>query len=221
MTAYYCIVDVCGTLVKDDTTIGLLRWHFARHRHWRLWLLNCLTARWSPLRLLVASMEKVTGRHLLKHGLVRLLNGDSIAEVQESASGYADWLLSHRRVEHVTTLLEGSKARDEGLVLASASLEPIVAALASRLGARFVASALASSQGRHLGRYAHDLTGQKLVALDELLTKDWRQNASLAISDNLTDRALLASVRQAYVVVHSPRHRARWGDFRAEYLPAC
>lgn len=217
----YCIVDVCGTLVKDDTTIGLLRWHFARRRRWRLWLLNCVTARWSPLRLLVAAMEKVTGRHLLKHGLVRLLKGDATAEVEQSAAGYTDWLLSSRRVAQVTALLGGSKAHAEGLVLASASLEPVVAALASRLNARFVASSLSTAEGRHLGRYARDLTGRKLEALDELLTKDWRQNAGMAISDNLTDRALLESVGQAYVVVHSPRYRERWGDIRAEFLSVC
>lgn len=217
----YCIVDVCGTLVKDDTTIGLLRWHFARRRRWRLWLLNCVTARWSPLRLLVAVMEKVTGRHLLKHGLVRLLNGDAIAEVEQSAAEYADWLLASRRVAQVATLLEGSKRRDEALVLASASLEPVVAALASRLGARFVASSLASSQGRHQGRYARDLTGQKLVALDELLPADWKNDAVIGISDNLTDRGLLQAVKKAYVVLHLPRHRERWGDIRAEYLSAC
>lgn len=217
----YCIVDVCGTLVRDDTTIGLLRWHFARHRPWRLWVLNSLTARWSPLRLLVAVMEKVTGRHLLKHGLVRLLKGDAIAELESSADDYADWLLSSRRVEHVTTLLEGSKARAESLVLASASLEPVVAALASRLGARFVASSLSTAKGRHLGRYARDLTGQKLAALDELLPADWKKHAVIGISDNLTDRSLLQTVQKPYVVLHSHGHRARWGDIRAEYLSAC
>lgn len=217
----YCIVDVCGTLVKDDTTIGLLRWHFARHGRWRLGVLNCLTARLSPLRLLMALMEKVTGRHLLKHGLVRLLKGDAIAEVERSAAEYADWLLSNRRVAQVATLLEGSKRREEALVLASASLEPVVAALASRLGARFVASSLASSQGRHQGRYARDLTGQKLGALDQVLPADWKKDAVMAISDNLTDRALLQSAGKAYVVLHAPRHRERWGDIRAEYLSAC
>ena len=217
----YCIVDVCGTLVKDDTTIGLLRWHFARHRRWRLLLLSSVTARWSPLRLLVAVMEKVTGRHLLKHGLVRLLKGDAIAEVEQSAAGYADWLLSSRRVEHVTALLEGSKARVEGLVLASASLEPVIAALASRLGARFVASSLSTANGWHLGRYARDLTGQKIAALDELLPADWKKHAVIGISDNLTDRTLLQTVQKPYVVLHSHGHRARWGDIRAEYLSAC
>lgn len=217
----YCIVDVCGTLVKDDTTIGLLRWHFMRHRRWRLWLLSSLTARRSPLRLLVATMEKATGRHLLKHGLLRLLKGDSIADLEQSAAGYAEWLLSSRRVEHVTKLLEGSKARAEGLVLASASLEPVVAALASRLDARFVASSLATAQGRHLGRYARDLTGRKVLALDEVLPVDWKQHAVIGISDNVTDRALLQIVQKPYVVLHSHRHRDRWGDIRAEYLSLC
>lgn len=217
----YCIVDVCGTLVKDDTTIGFLRWHFARHRRWRFHVLRAFTARWSPLRLLVAVFEKLSGRHLLKHALVHLLGGDRIADVEYSASAYVDWLLAQRRIGKVAALLEDAETRGQEIVLASASLEPVVAALAQKLGTRHVASALATDAGRHLGRYASDLTGRKLEALDGIMPAAWRQNAVMAISDNLTDRTLLESVEQAYVVLHKPGHRGRWGDLRAEYLFVC
>lgn len=216
----YRIVDVCGTLVKDDTTIGLLRWHFARHRRWRLWLLQCLTARMSPARLMVAAAERVTGRHLLKHGLVSLLRGDAVVDVEHSAVQYADWLLTYRRVEQVSVLLANSDT-NAALVLASASLEPVVQALAIRLNAEFVASSLATEGGRHLGRYSSDLTGKKIEALDERLSSDWRRHPYTAISDNLTDRALLEGAQVAYVVLHGSRHRARWAGMRAEYLSAC
>lgn len=215
----YRIVDVCGTLVKDDTTLGLLRWHFARQRRWRLWLLRGLTAHWSPARLLVAVAEKATGRHLLKHALVRLLKGDAVADVERSAAEYADWLLARRRVAQVCTVLERTEGQGR-LVLASASLEPVVKALAAHLGALYVASRLETDSGRCLGAYANDLTGRKMPALDAVLPPGWRQDGYLAVSDNLTDRDLLAGAQPAYVVLHAEWHRARWGDIKAEYLSA-
>lgn len=41
------VVDVCGTLVLEDTTLGLLRHHFARdaERPLRAWLFNAVSSR--------------------------------------------------------------------------------------------------------------------------------------------------------------------------------
>ena len=73
------IVDVCGTLVRDDTTVGLLRYHFDRvdKRRWRIPMLQLLTAKLSPFRIGVAVIEKLSGRHVLKHLLVRMLRGNA------------------------------------------------------------------------------------------------------------------------------------------------
>lgn len=213
----YRIVDVCGTLVRDDTTLGLLSWHFRRSGGWRRWVSAALTARWSPLRLMVAVAERVTGRHLLKHMLVGWLAGEPMERLHTSATAYADWLLANRRVQGVETLLARS---DGALVLASASLEPVVQALAFRLGARFVASTLEVHDGRYTGRYVRDLTGCKREALEALLGPDVLREA-LVISDNFTDRSLLALAAQACVVVHKARHRARWTGLDAEYLDLC
>lgn len=216
MTSYR-IVDVCGTLVRDDTTIGLLAWHFARSRRWRLLGLNLLTAHRGPLRVLVAIAERATRRHLLKVLVVRWLKGDSVADVAASASDYADWLLANRRVDSVQKVL----AEAQGLlVLASASLEPVVQAIAARMNADFVASSLAVEEGRYTGRYISDISGRKREALNNRLGPKWNSEPYLAISDNLTDRALLEGAKPAFVVLHDPRHKTRWNGVDAEFLPA-
>lgn len=211
------IVDVCGTLVRDDTTLGLLEWHFRRVRGWRLWGLRLLASRRSPLRLAVAVAERISGQHLLKHLLVRWLKGDRPEDLAASAHGYASWLLTERRIRAVRNAMQGHAGP---LVLASASLEPVVAALAKGLDARFVASTLEVSDGRYTGRYNKDLTGKKPQALRSLLGMD-AFGESMVISDNLTDRGLLESAGVAYVVLHKPSHRVRWAGLEAEYLDAC
>lgn len=61
------ITDVCGTLVYDDTTLGLLKQHFSQQpeRRWRLPMLRALTAHRSPFRLGIAVIERLTGKHVL------------------------------------------------------------------------------------------------------------------------------------------------------------
>ncbi len=215
----YRIVDVCGTLVKDDTTLGLLKWHFARSRRWRLRLLQLYTSQSSPVRLVFVVLERVTGRHILKHQLVRWLKGDAVADVQASADQYAEWLLANRKVGDVWNLLERTGSAGP-VVLASASLDPIVHAIAVRMSARHVASSLATRDGRYLGCYERDLTGQKNEALSHVLPTDWQSGNYIAISDNLTDRSLLEGAVSAYVVLHDERHRRRWNDMPAEYITA-
>jgi len=213
------VVDVCGTLVRDDTTLGLLRHHFARegNRRMRYMLFRAVTARRSPLRLAFAVLEKLTGQHLLKHAAVRLLAGDSVASLNQSAAEYAARLLAHRRVASVWPLLD-APVHAHRVVLASASLEPVVAALASAMGVRHVASALGQQAGILTGHYESDLTGCKEQALIEKYGRDVMAGQVCAISDNFTDRPLLESAAQAYVVLHSEIHRLRWQGLDATFL---
>lgn len=213
------VVDVCGTLVLDDTTLGLLCHHFrlASGGSSRRFMFCALTARHSPLRLGLAIIEKLTGLHVLKHAAVRLLAGSTVESLDRSALEYAELLLKKRRVQPVWRVLESSGARDE-LVLASASLEPIVGRLASVLGARHVASALEQREGILTGRYANDLTGRKVQALQGKYGALFLAGKVVAISDNYTDRSLLEAASNAYVVLHREAHRARWAGLKAVFL---
>ena len=213
------VVDVCGTLVRDDTTIGLLRHHFGRDgdRRIRDMLLRAMTARHSPLRLAFAVLEKLTGQHLLKHAAVRLLAGDRVEALNQSAAEYAARLLAQRRVASVRLLLDAPvEARQ--IILASASLEPVVAALASAMGVRHVASELGQQYGILTGRYVNDLTGRKEQALIEKYGRDVLAGQVCAISDNFSDRSLLEKAARAYVVLHSESHRQRWQGLNATFL---
>ena len=213
------VVDVCGTLVRDDTTIGLVRHHLARDgdRRIRYRLFRAMTARRSPVRLAFAVLEKLTGQHLLKHAVVRLLAGDRVESLNQSATEYAARLLAQRRVASVWPLID-SPVEARRVILASASLEPVVAALASTMGARYVASGLRQQAGILTGLYASDLTGRKEQALIEKYGHDVLAGQVCAISDNFSDRPLLAKAAKAYVVLHSESHRQRWQGLNATFL---
>ena len=213
------ITDVCGTLVYDDTTLGLLKQHFSQQpeRRWRLPMLRALTAHRSPFRLGIAVIERLTGKHVLKHLLVRMLKDDTVSSLELNAEVYAKWLLENRKVPSVWQVIAPA-IKDKHIILASASLQPIVSALAKQLGVRFVASELESSDGVLTGRYKRDLTGLKLQALSDLIGIDLSSRFYDAISDNITDQELLSGAKRAYVVLHKASHKERWAGLTATYI---
>lgn len=213
------ITDVCGTLVYDDTTLGLLRVHFSQQpeRQWRLPVLRALTAHRSPFRLGVAAIERLTGKHVLKHLLVRMMKNDTVSSLELNAEIYAQWLLENRKVPAVWDVITPA-IKDKHTILASASLKPIVSALAKQLGVRFVASELESNNGVLTGRYKNDLTGLKIQALSDFIGNDLSSRFYDAISDNITDQELLSGARRAYVVLHKASHKERWVGLTATYI---
>lgn len=213
------ITDVCGTLVYDDTTLGLLKQHFSQQpeRRWRLPMLRALTAHRSPFRLGIAVIERLTGKHVLKHLLVRMLKDDTVSSLELNADVYAQWLLDNRKVPAVWNVVTPA-IKDKHIILASASLQPIVSALAKQLDVRFVASELESSDGVLTGRYKRDLTGLKLQALSDLIGIDLSSRFYDAISDNITDQELLSGAKRAYVVLHKASHKERWAGLTATYI---
>lgn len=205
------IVDVCGTLVHDDTTLGLLRHHFAKDtaHPLRARLISAICTPRSLPWWTFAIAEKLTGQHLLKRFAVRLLAGERCEALDESALEYARRLLKDRRIAPVWQVLEAPLATGR-VVLASASLDPVVAALASLTGARHVASTLEQRDGILSGHYETDLTGQKQHALVEKYGKTVLEGPISVITDNTSDRPLVEMASVAYIVLHDAAHRERW-----------
>lgn len=214
------IVDVCGTLVHDDTTLGLLSHHFRQGPgaawRWRAARFRLLSA--PPVRLGFAVLEKLSGQQVYKTQLIALLRGQPVAALDESAQGYAAHLLARGRCAHVTAAIAPA-AYAGRLVLASASLAPIVAALAARLGVPFVASQLGQHDGRLTGKITVDLTGAKAAALAALNGTKLAPGHYDMISDNFSDLSMLRDASEAVVVLRAPAHRRRWdGKLSARFI---
>lgn len=213
------VVDVCGTLVLEDTTLGLLRHHFARDtaRPLRARCFNAVSSRRRLLWWAFAVAEKLSGQHLLKRFAVRLLAGERRESLDESAYEYARRLLADRRIGPVWQVLEEPFAEGR-VVLASASLDPVIAALASLTGARYVASTLEQRDGILSGRYEMDLTGQKAQALAEKYGESLLAGTVGVMTDNASDRPLVEMASVAYIVLHDGRHRERWQGLGVHFI---
>ncbi|SFU32311.1 haloacid dehalogenase-like hydrolase [Halomonas korlensis] len=213
------IVDVCGTLVLDDTTLGLLRHHFAKDtaRPLRARLFSAVCTPSSLPWWVFAVAEKLTGQHLLKRFAVRQLAGERCEALVESAHEYARRLLADRRVDPVWQVLEEPMATGR-VLLASASLDPVIAALAYLTGARYVASSLEQRDGILTGHYETDLTGLKHQAMVTKYGETLLEGPISVMTDNATDRSLVEMASVAYIVLHKAAHRERWQGIGATFI---
>lgn len=215
----YFVSDVCETLVTENTTTGLLRWHLSRTSRLRRLILDVMTSRYSPVRFAIVLCEHLVEHNLMAHVQVLLLRGDSYEQLCISAREYASMLLAKKRVVPVFDCLAAAISKHQ-LVLASASLEPVVRELASRLGAEYIASTLEVVHGRLTGHYLDDVTGEKVDALDKKLGNAWRKTGYHAVSDNVTDLMLLKGADEAFVVVRDQADQDKWRDIRATFILA-
>lgn len=213
----YCVVDVCGTLFSADTTLGLVQAHVARTgNHFLRALLWVCSTRYSPLYLCFLLMERLTGKQFFKHVIIYFLRNTTKQDLELTAERYLDYLMAHRIQGAVWSRLRACDG--ETLVLASASVSPFVAALATRLKCQYVASELECSSGKYTGRLLVDITGVKIKSLASIFNGGSFGNISTAMSDNLSDRPLLCCADKAVVVLNRSKDRTRWQGLDAEYL---
>jgi len=213
------IFDVCGTLFHDDTTAGLLIWHFSRaRRSWRRLVALSLFRRSSPVHLAVTVLEYLSGRHLAKAVGLALLCGEVPEALRSSAVSYVDHLIGRRQVAEVFARFEAASATG-GAVLASASLDPVIEELARRYRVRYVSSRLMVRDGRFTGSLALDLTGRKTEVLEQCFG-DIFTGESHCYTDNFSDLGLLQRCSMRHVVLRKPSHRERWSLEDAEYIEA-
>lgn len=203
------IFDVCGTLFVEDTTLGLLRWHTRRRGQWvRHFVLNLMTARWSPLRLCFMALERVTGNHLAKHLALLTLSGEDVERVNCSAEEYADYLVAKRTIPELFARLEAMRCVGR-VILASGSVDPLIRTLCRRWNVEGLSSQLERRHGTYTGRLAEDLTGRKTEALRSLGV-EMAKTSAWGYSDNLSDLPLLKECKHQVVVLHRSVHRRRW-----------
>ena len=213
------IFDVCGTLFRDDTTVGFIRWHQRRTgQKAKALLLWLVFSPESPGNFLVKVLERLTGKHLAKHLAFSTLKGVSEDSACRSAREYVDFLLEKRRIEPIFTNLQQALEARHRVILASASIQPVIEELASRFQVEYVSSRLETRDDSFTGELERDLSGQKVEQLLKAVDPDLFNGVCHGYSDNFSDEPLLHLCRYQTVVLHKPKHRKRWRLNGAKYL---
>lgn len=217
------VFDVCDTLFYSNTTFDFL--HFVVQQQGatgKQAVLKALTTRWSPLFISLAMWQKVAGGDPIKAVALRLLTGTPKAELYALGRRFVAEFLPTRRIARSHELLAGLAASSTRVLLLSASLDPVIAALAEALGpVEFVSSQLEYDvQERATGRLQRELTGQKQHALQQLLANQTEPVRLAVATDNFTDLELVTQAQVRYVVVHSAAAKQFWQKLDPQFIEA-
>ena len=214
-----CVVDVCDTLVKGDTTIGLLKFHFTLFHRNRIkfFLFHIFSLKISPFYLLFVLSEKLFRRQLFKYIIVGLLFGESKSSLDYSALVYARYLRRNCLLKSVSRWISDVSDYDN-IILASASLEPIVKALADSMNVRYVASTLRFKDGICTGRYLSDITGEKESAIIKKYGFEVLSQPFSMVTDNISDYGFLMTSSNPCVVLHKSSRRSAFAGLNPFFI---
>ena len=217
------VFDVCDTLFYSNTTFDFLRFVLAQRGSGnKQAVLKLLSAKWSPLFVGLVAWQKIVGGDPVKAAALRLLAGISRDELYALGRRFVAEFLPGRRIARTHELLAGLAQTRTRVLLLSASLDPVIAALAETLGSvEFVSSQLEyDAHSNCTGRLHQELTGQKQVALQKLLTGQDKALRLAVATDNFTDHSLVSQAHVRYVVVHNVAAKQFWQKLNPEFIEA-
>lgn len=185
------VVDLCGTLIREDTTRGFIR--SLRLTGWRSYLARA--ANLPNLRKVCSLLRFDLARKFLVCSLQGIPKELLDAKAREYARSALEELGRPRVLEAIRTALLAGRS----VYLATATLDPVALAVTNRLGLTgMVSSNLAyDSDGRCTGRLALDRTSCKWAGLQ-------RMNPALGASkmtfytDNSEDLDLMSQASEVH-----------------------
>lgn len=210
------LADVDDTLVSENTTVGFVEHVLAAAGDEQAAdAVRALGDRRGANGIALAALHRLTGIDRARPRILAHLRGRSRADLQTVARAYVSGLLDRSAIPPAIARLERARAAGARVVLVTSTVDPVAAALAHRLDADYRSSTLAWEGDRCTGALAADLTGAKLDAVEDLL--DGAREVTV-MTDNRTDRDLLARADHRIVVVRHRRDAAWWADLAPDVL---
>lgn len=199
------LVDVDNTLVEGQSYTSVIEELLARGWRWPRLVIVLLMRLPHQLLRRLGLADRWRNMDLWARDMAWLLQGASADEVQEVLGAAARRMESRLRKPLLAELAE-HKLAGRTIILASTSIEPVIAELAALVGAEgWVGTPLELEEGRFTGYLAGPPANgrQKLAYVDALMDRwdqriDWAE--SYAYSDGLPDLPMLERVGRPVVV---------------------
>jgi phosphoserine phosphatase len=212
------VFDICDTLFYSNTTFDFIKF-VLQEKRWnsKLRQFDLFTKKTSPVFVGLYFLQKFSKVDWPKKLCLRLLKGMSKKELYQFGEAFEKQFLASRMVERTHQMLNQLRKEGKSVVLLSASIDPVVAAIAKALEVEYRCSELAyDSLGNFTGDLQWEMTGQKLVALRKMLSSE---NAPFAVAtDNFSDRGLVEAACHRIVVVYNEKALNFWQDLQPEFI---
>jgi phosphoserine phosphatase len=200
------IVDLCGTLVCEDTTRGFVK--SLRLRGWRYAVVRFGDA------AAVRKASSLFRRDFSRRLVIYALRGIPRCSLESAAREYVEKIIGESLNRRVAEAVNAEMASGGAVFLATASLELV----AQEVGRRFGLSGVVSSRlgydstGRCTGKLVVDLTGKKWGCLSSAFP-NLLQGRVAVYTDNPDDSDLMGKATEVWFIaprgVRPPRALAR------------
>ena len=154
---------------------------------------------------------------MFKYFIVGLLLGERKTFLDYSALIYARYLRRNCLLKPVIRWIADVSDHDK-IILASASLEPIVKALADSMNVKYVASTLEVRHGICTGRFLSDITGVKKSAIIKKYGFEVLSKPFSMVTDNISDYSFLRASSFPCVVLHKSSRRSAFDNLNPIYI---
>ena len=193
------LFDICGTLYRSNTTYDFLKFYFKRNNKGKyLRYRMCLSL---PAKVLWKFLTFAGKRYKVRKFLIGFLKNEDVSLVTSEAHFFVKEYLNDRKINPIhQQLLEAKKNPKTEIWLISASISPVVEAIASSLGvSRFVATSLEHSNHNFTGEITEELEGKKQQILNDLgILKP--SISAVVFTDSKEDKELVFMAQEAYIV---------------------
>lgn len=195
------IFDICDTLYDSNTTFDFCKWR-NKKISWRfiLWLSSTTIGKILN-KLSIKLFDKEFSRFL---HLKSLKNINRI-ELYKEANLFVSDFLADKKICHIHKILIQAKQENKIIYLVSASIDPIVHAIAKNLGVNYISSELNYSKNICQGFLHKDLLGNKhLIIINDI---------SLVVTDNISDYSLCKMAEHSLIIVNS-KNKSFWANHK-------
>jgi phosphoserine phosphatase len=211
------IFDVCGTLYHSNTTYDFLEYYFRKKDKFKYCLIRVLLS--LPGKVIFVTLSKMGIKVGVRSFLIGLLKHENAYEVERFAILFVSDELNSKRFLKTQSILKKAQEENRRVVLVSASLEPVILAIADELGVKEYFSSILekSEEGIYSGKLVQDLKGQKLMTIKKNF--DIQAGEFFVYTDNLDDIALIELSKKAYVI-SKKRNLKKWESLLASHQHA-
>lgn len=213
------VFDICDTLYYSNTTFDFLRFVLTVRKD------KVANAKLKPyLKKTLkyyrfAILEKLSGKEIIRTKALETLKGCTEVQLKEWATTFVSEYLPNKKIEETHQALIQAKSQGHEIVLASNSIDPVVAAIAHALDLKnYISSTLKFKDGKFEGIIDIPSNGRKL----ELINLKFGENYKVlsVFSDNFSDFQLMQFASERFCVVHKKEDENFWKKLNPTFIIA-
>ena len=192
------VFDICGTLYQSNTTYDFLLYYFKSIKSKKL---KSFRRNFSiPFKVIFKLMILLKVDYYIRQRLIKYIKGEPVDLVEKVATKFVREILVNRKIAFTQNLIKENIIDTEiEVILISASIEPVVKAIANELGVENYFSTLLDTENDvFTGRIKKEMQGNKLPMFEKIKNND---TAYLTFhTDNKEDLPLALKADEVFIL---------------------